>query len=410
MLSFPPKMSVMFNQDGTVKRSRYKVFYGGRSSGKSYGAANLLNLDNWNNHGLTNLCARQFQQNTGISLKPNILNLSRAFDDGKTSWMRERNNNLETTSGGLYLFKGVERNENNIKGIDNVRRAIVDEASDMKQSAFDVLVPTVIRNDGGEIWLMFNPDNQNDPVIREFFDVPIGCDYPIPKDRDDTIYCNINYMDNPFNNHAVYDVAERMRANDLPKYNHIYLGHFNKLSESQVLYGKWAIDRFEAPAGAVFYHGLDFGFSSSDPNAWVRCYITENTLFIDYAVFCRADGYETLTSAMELQPWKTWKTWKTYCDSSRPEGVIYLRQKNINAWSCGGKTTVESGIEYLRSFDKIVVHERCAELIEEFQNYKYKLDPKTGDVTPVIIDKYNHGIDSLRYALIGLTKKGVVNT
>jgi len=238
--------------------------------------------------------------------------------------------------------------------------------------------------------------------------VPMGCDYPIPKDRDDTIYCHLDYMDNPFSNQAVYDVAERMRSNDLPKYNHIYLGHFNKLSESQVLHGKWVIDRFEAPSDVVFYHGLDFGFSV-DPNVWCRCYVVGNTLYIDQAEYSYHADYEDMSNKMENLPWKTWKTWRTYADSARPEGVSYLRKKGYNVWSVGGKPSIESRIEYLRSFDKIVIHERCKELIEEASNWKYKLDPKTGDVTPIVVDKYNHGWDAVVYAIVVLIKKGVVN-
>jgi phage terminase large subunit len=175
-----------------------------------------------------------------------------------------------------------------------------------------------------------------------------------------------------------------------------------------VLHGKWCIDRFETPENAIFYHGLDWGFSV-DPNVWVRCYIEGNTLYIDRAVYSYKADYEELIKRMEKEDWDTWKAWKTYADSARPEGVHYLRKSGINVYSVGGKTSIEAGIEYLRTFERIVIHERCREIAHEAQNWKYKIDPKTGDVTPIVVDKYNHGWDAIRYALIQLTKRGIIN-
>jgi phage terminase large subunit len=62
-----------------------------------------------------------------------------------------------------------------------------------------------------------------------------------------------------------------------------------------------------------------------------------------------------------------------------------------------GKGSVEDGIEFLKMFD-IVVHPRCIHTIRELENYSFKVDPLTDEVTPILADKDNHVIDSLRYA------------
>ena len=69
------------------------------------------------------------------------------------------------------------------------------------------------------------------------------------------------------------------------------------------------------------------------------------------------------------------------------------------------KGSVEDGIEYLKSFDKIYVHPRCKQSIEEFTKYSYKVDRITQEILPVIVDDYNHGHDSRRYALSDYIKK-----
>lgn len=65
-----------------------------------------------------------------------------------------------------------------------------------------------------------------------------------------------------------------------------------------------------------------------------------------------------------------------------------------------GGESLEEGVEFLKSFD-IIVHPRCKHLIDELTLYKYKEDPLTGAVLPILEDKDNHVIDALRYACEG---------
>jgi phage terminase large subunit len=66
--------------------------------------------------------------------------------------------------------------------------------------------------------------------------------------------------------------------------------------------------------------------------------------------------------------------------------------------SIKGKNSVEDGIEFIKSYD-VVIHPRCTNLISEFTAYSYKVDPRTDEVLPVLVDQNNHGIDALRYGL-----------
>ncbi len=65
-----------------------------------------------------------------------------------------------------------------------------------------------------------------------------------------------------------------------------------------------------------------------------------------------------------------------------------------------GAKSLEEGVEFLRSFE-IIVHPRCTHTIDELTMYSYKTDPLTGLVVPILEDKNNHVIDSLRYACEG---------
>lgn len=99
------------------------------------------------------------------------------------------------------------------------------------------------------------------------------------------------------------------------------------------------------------------------------------------------------------------RKWFITADSSRPETISHMRKNGfprINAAVKGAKS-VEEGIAFLQSFD-IVVHPRCEHLINELTHYRYKTDPKTGTILPLLEDKNNHLIDSLRYACEGVRR------
>jgi phage terminase large subunit len=68
-----------------------------------------------------------------------------------------------------------------------------------------------------------------------------------------------------------------------------------------------------------------------------------------------------------------------------------------------GKGSIEDGIEFMKSYD-IIVHPRCAHVIDELGKYSYKTDPLTGEILPLLEDKHNHCVDAVRYALEGVRR------
>src|SRR4030042_4957119 len=87
-------------------------------------------------------------------------------------------------------------------------------------------------------------------------------------------------------------------------------------------------------------------------------------------------------------------------DASRPETLSYLNRQGLNVVAARtGPGSVEDGIAFLRSFEKIIIHPDCPHTLEESRLYSYKTDRLSGDVLPVIVDAHNHCIDGGRYAL-----------
>ncbi len=80
----------------------------------------------------------------------------------------------------------------------------------------------------------------------------------------------------------------------------------------------------------------------------------------------------------------------------------YISTRAVVKWS----GSVEDGVAFLRSFERIVIHSRCKHVAEEARLYSYKVDRLTRVVLPDIVDANNHCIDAIRYALTPLMKVG----
>ena len=63
-------------------------------------------------------------------------------------------------------------------------------------------------------------------------------------------------------------------------------------------------------------------------------------------------------------------------------------------------------MEHLRSYESIVIHPRCRHAAEEARLWSYKTDKLTGDILPVLLDRHNHLMDALRYALEPIIRAG----
>lgn len=146
-------------------------------------------------------------------------------------------------------------------------------------------------------------------------------------------------------------------------------------------------------------NGLDWGFGT-DPLAFVRLHIDKKKkeLYIfDEVYTTELSDEESATIIKE----KILKNEIVTCDSSEPKSISNYKNKyKIRAIGAKkGPGSIETGIKFLQSY-KIYIHPKCQNTKNEFDTYKWKED-KTGNVLPVPVDKNNHIIDAIRYAIEG---------
>jgi phage terminase large subunit len=312
--------------------------------------------------------------------------LSAYYDVGE-KYIRSRDGRIK------FLFTGLRHNLGGIKSKANILRCWIDEAEPVSEKAWQTLLPTMRSQGEGwetEIWSTWNPEMVDSATNKRF---RIN-----PPTRWRGV--ELNWRDNPWFNAGL----EQERQEDLKHrpdtYEHVWEGGYLELTEAQVFHGCFEVGEFEPhDEWSGPYHGLDFGYSQ-DPTAATQSYIHKNVLYIRReAGKKKLELDQTVPFLTRAIPQIAMHTVR--CDSARPESISYLSNHGIPRAIAAkkGKGSVEDGIEYIKSFDRVVIHPDCPETAREFRLYSFKVDPLSGDILPKIVDANNHYIDSLRYAL-----------
>jgi phage terminase large subunit len=176
---FPGKLKFLFDP------ARYKVAYGGRGSGKSWGFARALLILGAKKKTRI-LCTREVQK----SIKDSVHKL--LSDQIKALGLERHYQILETQirgkNGTEIFFSGLSnQTADSIKSFESVNICWVEEAQTVSKKSWDVLRPT-IRADESEIWVTFNPDLETDPTYEAF----------VTNQPADCVTVEMNWHDNPW--------------------------------------------------------------------------------------------------------------------------------------------------------------------------------------------------------------------
>ena len=374
-----------------AEKKRYKVTYGGRGSSKSWSIGGCLIIKALEKKCRI-LCTRQLQTSIAQSVHKLLSDTINRL--GVENRFEITQNTIRCDNGSEFYFKGIQNNINEIKSIEGIDYCWVEEAQSVSQQSWDVLIPT-IRAEGSEIWVSFNPDREEDATYQMF----------VANKRDDCTSVLVNYTDNPFFPETLRKEMEYCKEVDYGKYEHVWLGKTVINTEAQVYHDKFEIKEFDTPDGITLYYGADWGFAN-DPTTLVRCFIKDHCLYIDYETGGVGVEFEEIPALFNKVPYE--KQWEIRADSARPETISYVARQGFNIKACPKwQGSIEDGVEYIRSFRRIYIHPRCQHIYKEFQFYSYKTDRVTGEILPIILDKDNHYLDALRYALNPYIQKKV---
>lgn len=259
-----------------LQPARFKIAYGGRGSGKTRTFVTILK-NNVLYYGWRIVCFREFMKSIEDSVYQEFVDeIERC---GESQYFDILKKEISCPhSGGCIKFEGLRGNEQKVKGYSGFDAAFVEEAENVSERSWKMLIPT-IRKSGSEIWVAYNPDDPLSATHTKFVTDRKYQDYVTDKETGkQKRYCivkKINYTDNPRFPEELRIDMEIMRETDPELYRHVYLGEPVGNSNLAIIKPVWieaALDSFTklgiVPSGDIL-GGFDVADEGPDLNAEV---------------------------------------------------------------------------------------------------------------------------------------------
>lgn len=373
-----------------------QIVFGGSSSGKSYAIAQRVIIDIISNNERNYLIVRHTLNSLRKSTWNEVLKTISKFKLQKYFIINKSDMVLTCVLNNCQIiFAGLDDPEK-IKSVTPIKGVITDvwieEATQISYDSYKQLEKRLRgkTNVNKRILLSFNPILRTHWIYKEFFSVY----------RDDIQYVEnerlsilkTTYRDNKFLTKEDVDLLE---SETDKYYRDVYVeGKWGVLGN--LIFKNFETKEFDYSSFDNIRNGVDWGFGS-DPFAFVRLHIDQKKkeiyIFDEIYAIELADE-ETISMIKE----RTKKNEIVTCDSSEPKSISNYRKNNLNAKAARkGAGSIETGIKFLQGY-KIYIHPKCTNTKQEFESYKFK-ETMTGETLPVPVDKNNHIIDAIRYAI-----------
>lgn len=211
--------------------------------------------------------------------------------------------------------------------------------------------------------------------------------------RDDCAFYQTTYLDNPFLGQV--NIAEIERLKDLDENDWKVYGLGERGISRSTILTHWK-EVNQVPLGwRLMNLGMDFGYVN-DPTTIVAVYTDGEGFCVDE--LCYSTGLTNLAIAQVLRDNKVARTTPIIADCAEPKSIVEICDQGFNVHSCRkGADSIRNGLDYLRSHP-LSITSRSINGIKELRNYKYIVD-RNGNTLNQPIDRWNHFIDAMRYAI-----------
>ena len=372
--------------------SRYFIVTGGRGSGKSFSINLQLVLLTYE-AGHTILFTRFTLASAYISIIPEFIDKIETLNI-QDHFHITKDEIINKMSGSKILFKGIKTSSGdqtaNLKSLTNVSTWVMDEAEELVDEGIFDKIDLSVRNlkKQNRVILILNPVTKEHWIYSRFFEDK-GIMEGSNTTKENTTYIHTTYLDNIENLSKSYlTQIENIKKRRPEKYRHQMLGGWLAKAEG-VIFTNWKIGEFKQIGVSVF--GQDYGFAS-DESTLIETNIDTNNKII-YLKECFYLPRLTTTEIAQLNL-KHARTNLIVGDSAEPRLLAEVKAKGCNVVkSIKGQGSITYGISLLQDYD-LIIDPNSINLIKELNNYCW-LERKSN--TP--IDKWNHCIDAIRYAV-----------
>ena len=374
--------------------SRYFVITGGRGSGKSFSInVFLLNLTYEKGHKV--LFSRYTMISAHTSIIPEFIekiDLMGVHEDFRIT--KDEIMNLKT--GSSIIFKGIRTSSGNqtaaLKSLNGITTFVVDEAEELVDEGTFDKIDFSIRSQlkQNRVILVMNPTTKEHWIYKRWFqseNVLGGSNTSL----NGVTYIHTDYRDNKDNlSESFLQQIMTMKKKRPDKYEHQILGGWLNKAEGTIL-RKWRVGDF-IPTELTCY-GQDFGFAE-DLSTLVKISVDKNARKVWVKEIFGEKGLNT--SQMYNKNKAECGLDLIICDNSEPRLINEMKVLGLNIKpTIKKKGSILSGIALMQDYE-LIIDRNSHGIIREVNNYVWK------DKGEVPIDKFNHYIDAIRYAMMYL--------
>ena len=388
---------------GLLVPKRYKVIYGGRGGGKSWGIAIALLLMAAQKK-LRVLCAREFQNSIADSVHK--LFSDKIAELGLSEFYDVQQKTIVGKNGSEFLFTGLRHNASKLKSFESVNICWVEEAANVSKTSWETLVPT-IRAADSEIWISFNPVLEEDETYQRFVIAPPA----------DSWVIRMNYDENPWFPKVLRREMESLKERDVDAYHHVWLGHCRQTLEGAVYANELRDAKDKNRIMNVPYMGqypvsvyFDLGYADHT-SAWfvqkvgfeyhiIKAYQNRQLKWEHYLQFLQSCGYvyDVIWLPHDARA-KSLGTGMSIEEMTRNAGFNVRIVPNLS---------VEEGINAARTiFPQVYFDEaNCADGLQSMRRYRYDVNTDSGLYSKKPVhDETSHFADAFRYFAVGSSQK-----
>lgn len=371
----------------------YVFLSGGRGSGKTTQSACFIITKLFEDTYNRIVISRYTQKSIKSSIYRDVLDLLEKF--GLLPFVEITGDEIRNKMNGNLIFTHAFRMaDGNMvaksKGLASCNIFLLDEAQEIPDFDEYRKVIDTFRMKGVErkIIVVFNPPSKRHWLFKKFY---IGSVHsPNPTLIHNHLFIHTTFKDNLQNlDPSKVEEWRRLEFDDPTYYKHQIEGEFTEGSEGAV-YLDFQIGRPHPLGEYEVTYGLDFGFAS-DPTALVKVSRHNNELYLRELVYDTGLTMPDLAKRLTLLGLTKKDT--IVADSSDPRSIEELKRLGFNVLPAyKGPDSVNSGIAKIKSFSTFMDPDSL-NLHTEVDLYSWNKD------TDKPIDKWNHALDAVRYAL-----------
>ena len=216
--------------------------------------------------------------------------------------------------------------------------------------------------------------------------------------RDDVEHIILNYLDNE----AIVPEVKRsleMRKNRIAWFNVYGLGNRGEI-EGRIYKGWKIIEEVPHEAKLVRYW-VDFGYSN-DPCSIGALFEYNGGYILHQLAYSLGMSNKMIADTIKAAEDSYGKA-ITIADSSEPKSIAELNSLNVvTIGAVKGPDSINYGIKTVQG-ERISITKESVETIKEYRKYMFETD-NDGKITTIPVDKDNHSMDGIRYAINSLPK------